>query len=215
MAFSIPIPPIIGGPLLTHRPNPPHVSGGYGFAQLRDLWIRAGGPPAVADIAAAIALAESHGNPNAKNGPYHGLWQVGPGGPMDPLQNARAAVAKYRAAGNKFTPWTTYTGADTPGHRKTYKDFLPKIGTPFSGVPGVTSAEGAITDTGKAAVDTATAIPNFIKRVEGTIFDADWWLRVGMILLGVLAFAAAIFFLGRELIGGQVANIAKTALKKR
>jgi hypothetical protein len=43
------------------------------------------------------------------------------------MANARAAVAKYRAAGG-FSPWTTYTGADTPGHAKTYQAFLGQSG---------------------------------------------------------------------------------------
>lgn len=96
----------------------------YSKAQLMQLWVAAGGPPFVANIAAAIALAESGGDPGAgASHPYHGLWQVGPGGSFDPMTNAREAVAKYKAA-HGFTPWTTYTGADTPGHEKTYLRFL-------------------------------------------------------------------------------------------
>src|SRR4051812_45290269 len=32
---------------------------GYGYNQLKDLWVRAGGPAGQADTAAAVALAES------------------------------------------------------------------------------------------------------------------------------------------------------------
>jgi hypothetical protein len=103
---------------ITPRPNSPPCGS------------RAGGPAAVADTAAAIALAESGGDPGIVNSiGATGLWQIHPGGSqyLDPMANARAAVAKYRAAGG-FSPWTTYTGADTPGHAKTYQAFLGQSG---------------------------------------------------------------------------------------
>ena len=101
--------------------------GTYTFAQLRNYWLLAGGPPDQADTAAAIALAESSGeanntNPTDNNGTQTswGLWQISLGNhnPPDPnwnnpLVNARLAVAKYRENGNSFSPeWGTYdTGA--------------------------------------------------------------------------------------------------------
>lgn len=74
--------------------------------------------------AIAIAFAESSGNTHAHgdltlapSGSY-GLWQIYSGahpeyGPdftilYDPQTNATAAFAIYQAAGNNFTPWTTY-----------------------------------------------------------------------------------------------------------
>ena len=93
------------------------------YAELETLWDQADGPPAAAPTAAAIALAESGGkNVIQPNQPYAtrgwGIFQITPGNSepqfgidqalLDPLNNARAAVAKYRAA-NGFTPWTTYT----------------------------------------------------------------------------------------------------------
>jgi Lysozyme like domain len=73
-------------------------------------------------IAVAIAYAESSGNPNitGDNGNSIGLWQINlPNHPeyqgvdlTDPQTNANAAFAIYSAAGNSFTPWTTFkTGA--------------------------------------------------------------------------------------------------------
>jgi hypothetical protein len=108
--------------------------GKYDRTMLEDLWVRAGRAlhervGAVKRIAAAIALAESGGDPDAGHQhPYHGLWQVGPGGPWDPFENAKAAVKKYIGAGRSFTPWTTYTGYDTPGHEKTYLRFMARGG---------------------------------------------------------------------------------------
>ena len=73
-------------------------------------------------IAIAIAYAESSGNPDAvgDNGDSIGLWQINlPNHPeyegsdlTDPQTNASAAYAIYQAAGDSFTPWTTFkTGA--------------------------------------------------------------------------------------------------------
>jgi hypothetical protein len=102
--------------------------GAYGKSALMRLWRSAGGGGNVANLMAAIALAESGGNPNAHNpSGATGLWQIlgNPfaGNARDPLTNARMAVAKYRSAGG-FTPWTTFTGADTPGHAQTYRQYL-------------------------------------------------------------------------------------------
>ena len=73
-------------------------------------------------IAVAIAYAESSGNPDAvgDNGNSIGLWQINlPNHPEylganlnDPQTNANAAFSIYSAAGNSFSPWTTFkTGA--------------------------------------------------------------------------------------------------------
>lgn len=71
-------------------------------------------------IAIAIALAESSGNPYAIGdltlGVSVGLWQVNlKAHPeyqgvnlMDPQTNANAAFAIYQSAGNSFAPWSTF-----------------------------------------------------------------------------------------------------------
>jgi len=76
--------------------------------------------------AVAIALAESSGNPGAvgdldiTKGGSVGLWQINlrwhpeytADSLKDPQVNANAAFAVYSAAGDSFTPWSTYkTGA--------------------------------------------------------------------------------------------------------
>lgn len=103
---------------------------GYSYQQLEQLWTSAGGNPQAAPTAAAIALAESGGEPGAQGdlalqngqwGPSVGLWQIrslnsetGTGGTRDasilgnPVANARSAVA-ISNDGSNFTPWTTYT----------------------------------------------------------------------------------------------------------
>lgn len=88
------------------------------------------------NTATAIAIAESSGNPKAKNFvPCYGLWQINMREPMgaqrrakyhlasnddlfDPVKNATAAYGVYQDAGNSFKPWTTYTSG-------AYKKWLP------------------------------------------------------------------------------------------
>lgn len=102
-------------------------------AELKTAWINAGGNPPEADIAAAIAQAESGGCQYAKAGPVddrpvpqciyrftrlensYGLWQINrvahPDYTASDLYtitgNAVAAVEISRN-GLDFTPWTTY-----------------------------------------------------------------------------------------------------------
>jgi hypothetical protein len=97
--------------------------------QLQALWIKAGGDPRLAPTMAAIALAESSGNPVALNdnpstGDYSvGPWQVNYFGNLragrtrafgtpeqlmgNPLLDAKAAVAIYKSQG--LGAWSTYT----------------------------------------------------------------------------------------------------------
>lgn len=125
----------------------------YTHDELMALWVWAGGPASVADTAAAIALAESGGRASIVNSiGATGLWQIYNGngevpGARDPYTNARMAVAKYRGAGNKFTPWTTFTGADTgPGGSPgapTFTSFL--TGGKAHGVSGSGTASHGLT----------------------------------------------------------------------
>lgn len=84
--------------------------------QIRQLWLGAGGDPAQSRMAVAIARAESGGRPDAighnTNGTVdRGVWQVnsihGPQSTLDPVANARAAVA-ISSNGTNWGPWTTY-----------------------------------------------------------------------------------------------------------
>jgi len=100
------------------------------WEQVAALAIKGGFPPGPAVIATAITEPESariqnnvqQGQPYATTG--WGLWQITPGDSepqfgidnamLDGLNNARAAVAKWRGAGG-FSPWTTYeNGLEDP-----------------------------------------------------------------------------------------------------
>lgn len=89
--------------------------------QIMSLWAGNGGSPAIADTAAAIALAESSGRPDALSsnpdgGTNVGLWQldtrgVGAGYSIeqlrDPATNARVTVMGSLNGAN-WSPWQTY-----------------------------------------------------------------------------------------------------------
>ena len=118
-------------PLSPSGSPPPATKGAYNKAQLEQLWTSQGGNPAAAGIAAAIALAESGGNPddNYAPGPQEdsrGLWQInvaptanpqyGKLNLYDPTQNVKIAIAMSQN-GRNWRPWTTFTSGD-------YRKFL-------------------------------------------------------------------------------------------
>jgi hypothetical protein len=79
-------------------------------AQVGQLWLGAGGPSWAETQAVRIAYCESGYNPRAYNpSGATGVWQilgaVLPGDLTNPYVNAANAVAKFRAAGDSFTPW--------------------------------------------------------------------------------------------------------------
>lgn len=94
------------------------------WEQVAAVAIKAGWSPGPAVIAVSITEPESardstviqQGQPYSTTG--WGLWQITPGNSepqfgvdhamLNPLNNARAALAKYNGAGG-FSPWTTWT----------------------------------------------------------------------------------------------------------
>lgn len=100
--------------------------------------------------AVAIALAESGGNPNALGdtnigsgtGSF-GLWQINADAHpeyapftqlYDPQTNANAAYAIYSAAGNSFSPWSTYKN----GAYESFVSSVISIAGTVSSNPGTT-----------------------------------------------------------------------------
>lgn len=89
--------------------------GKYSFSQLEAIWVQAGGSAVFKAMAAAVAMAESGGNPNASNRNSNGttdrgLWQInsihGSQSTFDPISNARAAVSISKN-GTNWRPWCT------------------------------------------------------------------------------------------------------------
>lgn len=145
---------------------------------------QAGFSPAAAVIATAITQPEADrmpgiqqsGQPYSKTG--WGLWQITPGNSvpsvgtddqlLDPLTNARAAYAKYHAAGDTFRPWTTYTNgaykawiAAASAAANTVGD---NIGSPagLGGSVGSAPALGGSVGGGSSPADIVTAINQLI-----------------------------------------------------
>jgi len=136
------------------------------YAELEGVWIQAGGNKAVAPLMAAIALAESGGDPNAKNATDNngrqtswGLWQISDGTHNEvsptwnnPLTNAKLAVAKYNGP-QGLSAWGTYTSG-------AYKKFMQGGVVPQnpSGINGTqptggTTQAGITSDIGGAIAD--------------------------------------------------------------
>ena len=99
----------------------------YSYTQLRKLWLNAGGNKTWSYVMAAIAMAESHGNPQAhhvdSNGSVdYGLWQINsvhgytPDYLYNPQNNAHAAVAVFNGSGPHA--WSTYNNGS-------YKQYMP------------------------------------------------------------------------------------------
>jgi hypothetical protein len=96
------------------------------LASLRQLARSAGFPDV--DTAAAVAMAESGGNPSAigDGGTSFGLWQIHlPAHPevdrmrvLDPVYNAAEALRIARQ-GADWSPWTTFTNG-------AYRRFMPE-----------------------------------------------------------------------------------------
>lgn len=116
----------------------------YGNSQLQRLWISAGGAPGEAPTAAAIAQAESAGDPNARgvntDGSIDsGLWQIntvhGWGEIYDPRANASRAVFLRRRRGN-FEDWVTYNSG-------AYRRYLTAASSPTAGASGGSPSSAA------------------------------------------------------------------------
>jgi hypothetical protein len=94
--------------------------------QIASLWVQYGGDPTTAPLAAAIALAESSGDPNAyngrdPNGGSFGLFQIngihGAAATYDLATNIRYAIS-LSSNGTDWSPWGAYTNGS-------YQRYLP------------------------------------------------------------------------------------------
>lgn len=188
----------------------------YTFAQLQQLWTQAGGSSTAAPMAAAVALAESGGNPNSintanSNGTVdRGLWQInsvhGSQSTFDPLANARAAVGISKG-GTDWRPWCvawsngrcggTFLGAGAPVLK-----FLPQGATNTGVVPTGGTGNPTVQNAG-------IGIPNpfdptgFITQLFGLPTAGligqlilRWITYVSMVIMGVLMIIVGLVFLG-------------------
>ena len=166
---------------LAYDLGPPGVGAGDGIGQIKSLWTRAGGSAGAQNMAAAIAMAESGGDPNVVSPPNsdgsvdRGLWQInsihGPLSTTNRLGNAKAAVS-ISSNGRNWNPWTVFktgaykrflgassgTGADggSKSKPKTYKKNQTASGGALGGYdPSVVYA----TENDAVSVDPFTGMP--------------------------------------------------------
>lgn len=179
----------------------------YTFDQLKALWISAGGNATAAAVAAAVALAESGGRPDAFNGnggrsQDRGLWQInsvhGAQSSFDPMTNARAAVA----ISNNGTNWKPWCVAYTDGACGTKGGRFDPTGASPAGKRLAGNGGGTIPPGGG---DTSVPPPggggSVVPAAVGPL-DADFWNNLAdQFAGGLLKAANHIVFLGAAVLG--------------
>jgi len=168
--------------------------------------------------AVATALAETRGHPtsNAHN-PHppddsYGPWQINMFGPMGPARrkqfgltsntdlynldtNAKAAYA-ISSGGKNFTPWSTFTSG-------LYLAYMPRARTAAGNPDSTGSAPNA-----QQALN-PLSIPGDISDFFKFITNTTTWLRLGMILAGVVLIVISLSQLSGY--AGKIQDAAKTA----
>jgi hypothetical protein len=152
-----------------------------------------------AKIAAAIAMAESGGNPAAhtrdSDDDSYGLWQINMIGALGPARRAEfnlktdaellipatnaRVMSELSQNGQNFSKWTTFTGGK-------YKAFLGNpvsMGTAPGATPG--GADPGVLDTVVRAGDALTKTTRWVSNPRN-------WLRVAYVLGGGLLVYAAV-----------------------
>lgn len=198
------------------------------YSQLEGLWIQAGGSPSAAPVAAAIALAESGGNPTSHNGNAstgdnsYGLMQINMLGSMgparrakfglsnntdlfDPLTNMKVAVAMSNN-GKNFTPWSTFTNGAF--HQFVQGNVPPNMTAGGAGGTNGNSANGG-PQTASVLSDTATTVIESIENIGNYLF-------MGLcVLFGASLMIAGLVFLIKEHAStttGAVSSVGRTTL---
>lgn len=163
----------------------------YSYLGLQKLWIQNGGSPSKAPLAAAVALAESGGNPIASNHNTdgsidRGLWQInsvhGAQSTFDVNQNVKAAIAISNNGAN-WNPWTTFTSG-------AYKKFLDPSNSYTAQAPGLDPLGAASNLAGSLGLPNPLAVPDFLGKLWSALTDPRTWLRIAM---GIGALALLIF----------------------
>lgn len=134
-----------------------------------------------AQVATAIALAESGGDASATNHNFngstdYGLWQINSihssilasGQWSDPSANAKMAHTVYANAGNSFSPWVTYTTGK-------YLAFMPRAAKAESDV-----ASGLTKKVQQGLNNLSNPQPSALDNLSNPAF----WSRVAFAILG-------------------------------
>lgn len=159
-------------------------------------------PASVLSVAVAIALAESGGettatNKNTNGSTDFGLWQINSvhadilrgGSWSNPQDNAIMAHRVYADAGNRFTPWTTYTSGRYLAFMSVARAAVLGGGMGGAVLPPSSSVQGSAKTN---AVPSGLPIPSPVAPLAGLVGLAElltspaMWLRAAMLLGGGL-----------------------------
>lgn len=169
----------------------------YTYVQLNSLYQAANGlsNSSHTQIMAALAEAESSGNPNARNpSGASGLWQIMPSHVhdsgwtfgsnfFDPATNARMAEFVYQHQG--YTAWTTFSSG-------AYKKFLGGSVTDNTGfnLPNIPNPLSGLGNALSGADDALNAFK--------FVLDVGFWKRIGIGAIGVFLILIGIIVLLRK-----------------
>ncbi len=178
-----------------------------------------------ARIAAAIALAESGGDPTAEvhdsDDDSYGLWQINMRGSMgpdrrrkfglpnneallDPRRNAMV-MASLSSKGGNFSAWTTYTSGKYKDHLKD-KSLADKAGDL---IDGAQDAAGNVYDNTVAIGEAAGTLASSVTKTAAWLSDSKNWVRIAYVGGGGLIVLVAIGAVLRNTpVGGKVAAVA-------
>jgi len=194
----------------------------YSLSQLESIWKQAAAgtkyaTSAWATLMAAIALAESSGNPNAVNASdnggtqsSYGLWQISTGTHSppaanwaDPTVNAHLAIGKLNSQG--LGAWGTYTsgayrkylgGASAARLPQTAGSQTGTVQAETAGLDILNplSVAGSLTSAAKSLGDIVSFFNTFLNDVEW-LFVPSHWVRIIAFLFGTGAVVAGMFAL--------------------
>lgn len=193
-------------------------------SEIEQLAVNAGLSADRAQVAAAVAMAESGGNPNAHNSKppddSYGLWQInmiGSLGPSrrkayglsadsdlyNPQTNAKV-MAKVSSSGGNFSAWSTYTDG-------AYVKYM-------TGQPSATSASNANFLTSlipgygdaKAVAQGAEALV----KAGAWVSNSENWIRIGYVIGGSIVVFGGLFMVIQSTSAGRSATkVAGTVAK--
>lgn len=186
----------------------------YSYAQLEAIAKEGGFPDNMLGLMAAIAMAESGGNPQALNPNDNGgtqssfgLWQISTGTHTppdpnwaDPVTNARLAYGKYQSQG--LGAWGTYTSGAYKSYMQGQVPPDVNIGPPAGGGSGGGSGAGA---SSASLLDPSTWFNSFLSPLADVTNYAIW---VGITAGGIVLMGAGFILLFRTAAMESTANIA-------
>jgi hypothetical protein len=190
----------------------------YTYSQLEAIWLEAAQGTAYdttqwAQLMAAIAEAESSGNPNAENTTDNngtqtswGLWQISLGNHNEPasnwnnpVENATLAINKLETQG--LSAWGTYDSGAYLGPLQANANVTPAASFPANtGSPGSSNIGTLLSanPVSSAASGTAAGIASGLAASFGASSIQDALIRLGLIILGGILIIVGIVVMSGE-----------------